>query len=103
MDTNKYDVIISKRAQHMLGSHINFLAKVDKKAAKQKEKEIVKAIRSLAEFPYRFPFIESDFIPPNKYRKMFIAQWYLVLYQIKDNAVYVDYILDCRRSYTSLI
>ena len=34
---------------------------------------------------------------------MFVAKWYLVLYQIQDDTVYVDYILDCRKDYSWLI
>ena len=33
----KYKVIISDRAKSMLGVHIRFMAKVDKKAAKEKK------------------------------------------------------------------
>ena len=38
----------------------------------------------------------------------FIAQvskenWYLVLFQIQDDTVYVDHILDCRRDHSLLI
>ena len=51
----------------------------------------------------RFPFFEEPYIPPNKYHKMFVEKWYLVLYQIKDDTVYVDYILDCRKDYSWLI
>lgn len=36
-------------------------------------------------------------------RKMFIEKWYLILYQIQDDTVYVDYILDCRKDYSWLI
>ena len=31
------------------------------------------------------------------------AEWYLVLYQIQDDTVYVKYILDCRKDYSWLI
>lgn len=35
--------------------------------------------------------------------KMFVAKCYLVLYQIQDDTVHVDYILDCRKDYHWLI
>jgi hypothetical protein len=57
------------------------------------------AIRSLAIMPERFPFLTAEFIPLNKYHKMFVKKYYLVLYQIKDQTVYVDYIADCRQDY----
>ena len=61
------------------------------------------ALRSLSEMPQRFPFFEDNYIPPNKYHKMFIKNWYLILYQIQDDTVFVDYILDCRKDYSWLI
>lgn len=98
-ETIKYNVIVSDRAKRMLGSPIRFMAQVNKDAAKEKKTEIMKALRSLAYMPQRFPFFEKQYIPPNKYHKMFVEKWYLVLYQIKDDTVYVDYILDCRKDY----
>jgi len=53
--------------------------------------------------PQRFPFFEDNYIPQNKYHKMFIKNWYLILYQIQDDTVFVDYILDCRKDYSWLI
>ena len=99
----KYKVIVSDRAKRMLGTHIRFMAQVSKDAAKEKKKEIMKALRSLSHMQQRFPFFEEMYIPPNKYHKMFVEKWYLVLYQIKDDTVYVDYILDCRKDYNWLI
>lgn len=98
-----YKVIISDRALRMLGSHIKFLARVNKKTASEKKQQIMSELRSLSSMPQRFPFFQEDYIPPNKYHKMFIDNWYLVLYQIRDDAVYVDYILDCRQEYSWLI
>ena len=34
---------------------------------------------------------------------MYVEKWYLVLYQILDDTVYVEYILDCRKDYHWLI
>ena len=87
----------------MLGTHIRFMAQVNKEAAIAKKKELMAAMRSLEHMPQCFPFFEEPYIPPNKYHKMFVEKWYLVLYQIKDDAVYVDYILDCRKDYNWLI
>ncbi len=61
------------------------------------------AIRSLSDMPQRYPFFEADFIPRNKYHRMYVEKWYLVLFQIRDNTVYVDYILDCRQDYQWLV
>lgn len=53
--------------------------------------------------PQRFPFFEEAYIPSNKYHKMFIEKWYLILYQIQDDTVYVEYIVECRKDYNWLI
>lgn len=98
----KYKVIISDRAKIMLAEHVRFMAQVDKKAALKMKNEIVKAIKSLDEMPQRYPFFNEPYIPPYKYRKMFIKPWYLVLYQIQDDIVYADYILDTRTEYSFL-
>lgn len=102
-ENKKYKVIVSDRAKRMLGTHIRFMAQVDKEAAAAKKKEIITAMRSPCQMPQRFPFFEETCITSNKYHKMFIEKWYLVLYQIKDGIVYVDYILDCRKDYSWLI
>lgn len=103
MSDKKYKVIISDRAKRMLGTHIRFMAQVNKEAVKTKKKELIEAMRSLDHMLQRFPFFEEPYIPANKYHKMFVAKWYLILYQIQDDVVYVDYILDCRKDYSWLI
>lgn len=102
-DSKRYKVIVSDRAKRMLGTHIRFMAQVNKQAAAAKKKEIMTAIRSLSQMPQRFPFFDELYITPNKYHKMFIEKWYLVLYQIQDDTVYVEYILDCRKEYSWLV
>jgi len=99
----KYKVIISDRAKEMLGMHIRFLAEVNKPAALDLKKRLMEKIRLLCEFPERYPFFNEAFIPPNKYHKLYVENWYLVLYQIKDSTVYVDWIVDCRQDYQWLI
>ena len=99
----KYKVIISERAKEMLGMHIRFLAQVNKPAAKKLKDRLVAEMRSLQELPQRYPFFQENYIPPNKYHKLYVENWYLVLYQIKDDTVFVDWIVDCRQDYQWLI
>ena len=103
MENEKYTVIVSDRAKHMLGMHIRFMTQINKPAAAKIKEEIMNAMRSLQNMPYRFPFFNEPYIPVNKYHKMYVPKWYLILYQIQDNTVYVDYILDCREDYSWLI
>lgn len=99
----KYKIIISDRAKEMLGMHIRFLAQINKPAAVKLKKRLIGEIRSLQENPFRYPFFSQEYIPANKYHKLYVENWYLVLYQIRDNVVYVDWIVDCRQDYRWLI
>lgn len=99
----KYTVIISDRAKQMLGPHICFLAQINKSAANDLKKRFLEEFRSLESFPQKYPFFNGDFIPPNKYHKLYVKNWFLVLYQVKDNTVYVDWIVDCRQDYSWLL
>jgi plasmid stabilization system protein ParE len=98
-----YKVIVSDRARQMLAGHVRFLAQKSPTAARKTKNDLMDTIRSLHQMPERFPFLEAEFIPPNKYHKMFIEKWYLIPYQIKDQMVHVDYIVDCRQDYGWLI
>ena len=56
---------------------------------------------SLAKMPERFPYLDED----NRrscYRKMMIPNWYLVIYLVADDTVYVEYILDGRQDHSWL-
>ena len=98
-----YSVIISDRATEMLSSHIRFLAHVSVKAATDLRKEILSVANSLMKFPERFGYIDDTALIQNKYRKAIVARRYLLIYQIKNNNVYIDFIVDCRQGYDWLI
>ena len=70
---------------------------------KVKRKQLIDAMKSLAVMPERHPFFEEEYIPKGKYHKMYVENWYLVLYQIRDTTVYVDWIVDCRQDYQWLM
>ena len=99
----QYKVIVSDRARQMLAGHVRFLAQKSPTAARKIKNDLMDAIRSLQQMPVRFPFLEAEFIPPNKYHKMFVEKWYLILYQVKNQTVYVDYMVDCRQDYGWLV
>jgi plasmid stabilization system protein ParE len=99
----RYKVIVSARARQMLGIHIRFLAQISPPAARRAKTRLLAAIRSLRSMPERFPFLDAAPIPKNNYRKLFVENWYLILYQIEGQTVYVEYIVDCRQDYTWLI
>ncbi len=99
----QYNIIVSERTQQMLAGHIRFLAQKSPDAARRVKTDLLNSILSLSQMPERFPFLNNDFITPNKYHKMIVAKRYLVLYQIKEQTVYVDYVVDCRQDYAWLI
>ena len=99
----KYHVIVSEAAAREFASHVSFLANVSRDAARETKDRLVEALASLTEMPGRFPYLNEDLIPKNKYHKMYVPDRYLVLYQIRDNTVYVDDILDCRQDYGWLL
>ena len=99
----QYKVIISDRAKEALGLHLRFLAQVSRSAAVQLKKRLLAQVRSLQEMPQRYPFFQNDYIPANKYHKLYVENWYLVLYQIRDDTVFVDWIVDCRQDYGWLL
>ena len=98
-----YNVIVSEEARRQLGECVLFIAKDNAEAATMLRERLVSGIRSLSSMPGRFPFFNVPYIPYNKYHKMFIEKYYLVLYQISDETVFVDYVIDCRRDYQWLI
>lgn len=99
----KYEVIVSDRAREMLGMHIRFLAQVNQSAAVKLKRRLMAELRFLQEMPQRYPFFNEAFIPANKYHKLYVENWFLVLYQIRDDTVYVDWIVDCRQDFQWLL
>ena len=91
---DNYRVLLSPKAKEMLDDHIDFLAQLNVDAAVNLKNAFLKALRSLETMPLRFPVLESEYIKFGKYRK---------IYQIKENTVYVDYIVDCRANFGWLL
>lgn len=103
MGIMRYDVILSDRATQMMEVHIRFMSNSSIAAARKTRQIMIEAMRSLSEMPERFPFFDAEYVPQNKYHKMYVEAWYLILYQIKDREVCIDYILDCRQDYRWLL
>ena len=99
MTYDKYKVFVSEQAIRMLKLNIAFIAEVNVEASSKLKKAIMDGIRSLEYMPKRYPFFNEEYMLPNKYRKMVINKYYFFLYQIQDDVVNVDYILDCRKDF----
>lgn len=100
---NKYRVIVSERATQMLVSHAAFLAQVSSEAAERLTAEFEKAAHSLELMPQRCPWLSGEYIPRNVYRFILFEKRYMILFQIEDDIVYADYVVDCRQDYGWLI
>ncbi len=98
-----HKVIVSDTAGQLLLRHMRFLAGQSADAARQATEALLRAIQSLDTMPERYPFISDKFLPPNKYRKMFVVKHYLLLYQIREDTVFVEYVIDCRQGYHWLL
>lgn len=100
---NKYSVIVSERAAQMLVSHAAFLAQVSPEAAERLVVEFTKAAESLEVMPQRCSWLTGEYIPKNVYRFILFEKRYMIIFQIADDIVYADYVIDCRQDYAWLI
>jgi ParE toxin of type II toxin-antitoxin system, parDE len=98
-----YKIIVSDRASDMLMQHMRFMAQVSLQAADKLRAKIIEAAKSLENFPERNLWLLDAVLPVRKYRKMIISKRYLIIYQIKADTVYVEYVLDCRQNYQWLL
>jgi plasmid stabilization system protein ParE len=99
----RYKVIVSDEAKRLMGNHVLFVQNINPEAAIALKDALLSAVHSLHEFPQRSPFLTEPYIPANKYRKQVVSGRYMLLYQIRDSTVYVDFIVDCRQDYKWLI
>ena len=98
-----YNVIISDRAADMLIEHVRFLARTSLRAAEELRKGITASATSLKSFPERNPRLSDPALPSDKYYKMITNKRYLLIYQIKNETIFIEYIVDCRCNYTWLL
>lgn len=100
---NNYRVIVSERAKQMLVSHAAFLAQVSTDAAEQLVVSFEEAANSLVTMPQRCPWLKGEYIPKSAYRFLLFDKRYMLIFQIQDDIVYADYVLDCRQDYGWLL
>ena len=103
-ESNRYHtVVVSDRATEMLLEHVRFAAQVSPQGADKLRVQIIEGARSLERFPERHPWLADPILPAYKYRKMVINKRYILIYQVKDTTVHIDYVTDCRREYLWLL
>ncbi|MBP1763729.1 MAG: plasmid stabilization system protein [Firmicutes bacterium] len=102
-ENRTYTVIISEEATQMLVLHARFLAQVSEEAALRLIEEFRDKATSLEQFPERNPILIDPMITKGKYRKLLLEKRYLLIYQIKENIVYIDAVVDTRQDYGWLL
>jgi plasmid stabilization system protein ParE len=100
---DKYKVVVSKKATSMLVSQVTFLAKASVSAAENLTEQFEKAASSLEIMPHRNPWLIADYIPRRQYRFLTLGKKHIIIYQVVDDTVYIDYVVDCRQDYQWLL
>lgn len=98
-----YQVIISDEATQMLLSHVRFLAQVSEVAALRLIEAFQEKTNSLKQFPDRNLYLNDKMLAVGKYQKLLLEKRYLLVYQIKEEIVYVDAVVDTRQDYSWLL
>ena len=99
----KYKVIIQDPATEMLEQHARFLAQVSETAAHRLVDDFVTKARTLETMPERCPWLFDALIPEHKYRKLLFDKYYMLIFQIAEDCVFVDAMVDCRQDYIWLL
>ena len=102
-EPKEYQLVISKRAAFQLNEHAAFAARLEERLALRLIQSFKEAAVSLIHMPFRMPFLDSDTIPDKKYRKMLFEKYYLILYRVQDDTVYIEYVIDGRQDYQWLL
>ena len=99
----EYEVKITDTAWTQMLEHARFLANVSVDAANRLVDDFNTVTDTLTQMPERCPWLMHDSIPFQKYRKIFIGKYHMVLFQVRGNMVYVSSVIDCRQDYSWLI
>jgi len=95
--SKKFKVILSHEAESMLIEHTRFLANVSVPASKRFLASFKEAKKILSAFPLSGPYEDEDLLPPETYRRYLFYGRYKILYEVGENEVYIDAIVDCRQ------
>ncbi len=103
MKQNEYIVNVSDRAAKMLASHAAFIAQANKSAAERLVASFEETAKPLKVMPHRCSWLKDEYLPKNKYRILVFENRYVIVFQIKDNRVYIEYVLDCRQDNSFIV
>ena len=96
-DDLKYMVLVSGRARSMLFEHARFMAQVSMHAAEKLLDQFEEKVIALEGMPERCPYYDNPYIRTGKYRKLSLGKYLLILFQVVDNVVHIELIIDARK------
>jgi len=99
----EYTVIIQTPAIEMLAEHVRFLARVSEIAANRLVDEFFIKSKTLENMPERCSWLSGYSIPEKKYRKLIFESNYMLVFQVINDIVYVDAVVDCRAEFQWLL
>ena len=88
----KYKVIVAEEALLMLGSFIDVIASKDSKAASAWKNQIYNSINTLSDFPFMYPILDLR-----------VNKQVVILYQIEEDKVYIDWIIESNQDFYRLL
>ena len=93
-----YTVILASRVDRQLLEHVAFISRVSIPAARRFRDEFSRILNDLEQNPFQFPLETDPNLPENRYRRVLFARWYKALFVTEGSTVYLDAVVDCRRS-----
>lgn len=98
-----YQVEISEQAAKMLVNHADFMSAVSVAAAERLVVLFEETADSLRQMPHRGTWLNSEGVPHYTYRYLLFGKWYLLIYRVIEDTVFVDYVVDGRQEFRWLI
>ena len=87
----------------MLSMHINFIKNVSLKLANNLQDTFFERINELQYSPFKYPFLNEINIKINTFRKINICKYYLIIYTVIEDIVYINAIVDGRQNYLKFL
>ena len=97
MPSDKFSVFVSPQADRKLASHIHFLARVSEPAAGRLYDAYEEALGVLADNPHGYRRYEPHDKMDAELHAMLFAKRYRIVFEVRDDDVYVYDIQDCRQ------
>ena len=91
-----YRVIVARRVDRQLLTHVEFITRVSIPAARRFRDEYARVLDDLEENPLQFPSDTDPNLPEDLYHKAIFARWFMI--DTNNRIVYLDAVVDCRQS-----